>query len=156
MIRSELEADPGPVRALADLERFSQEDLGKRQLPDGKSWLTLDLDLRTRFSDDDRSPLQVFHLVVGDIGFQALRKVLQGPGSSQIVEIAAVRLPRDNDHSPIFVDGSNMDFERSVAVSNPASRRKDNPDRTIVMILAGGLTLTATGTARGHGYSDGA
>jgi len=47
-----------------------------------------------------------------------------------------------------------MDFERSVAVSNPASRRQDNPDRTIVMILAGRLTLTATGTARGHGCSD--
>lgn len=156
MIGRELDANPDIVGKSTDPQRFSDFDLGERELSYGRSGFALQFMLDTSLSDEDKFPLKLSDLIVMGVDRKkAPREIVWGSGPDQIIDkLPMVGLPGDRWHRPIFHDKDFLDFEGTAMYVDPSGRGKDETSWAVVKMLHGLLFLSSMGAARGHGYSD--
>lgn len=156
MIAKALDEDPALVNRTADAQRFSEQDLGERELSYGRSGFALQFMLDTSLSDQDKFPLRLSDLIITGLDPQrAPRAVVWGSGPDQIIDdLPTVGLPGDRYHRPIFTDKDFMEYEGTAMFIDPSGRGKDETSWAIVKMLNGILYLARVGAARGHGYEE--
>lgn len=145
-----------PEGASLDPERFTDDDLAKREMSYGRSGFALQFQLDTRLSDANRYPLRLADLVVleQDIRETAPIRVTWGSGPDQIMTLPSVGFRGDRFHRPVFVHEAQAAYTGSVMFVDPAGRGKDETAYAVVKILNSTLYLTAAGGFTGAGYDD--
>jgi hypothetical protein len=137
-----------------DPQRFTDTDLGERELSYGRSGFALQFMLDTSLSDGDKFPLRLSDLIVMPLDHNRAPQALSwASGKEQRLDhLQAVGLPGDGYYKPMWWDKESLPYEGSVMFVDPSGRGGDETVWAVVKHLHGNLFLTAMGTARNKGY----
>lgn len=155
-IRQELEEDPGLVGQPTDPERFSDEDLLKRQASTTRASFLLQYQLNTRLANLDHYPIRLGDLVVMDLDGKALPEVVvhSTQPDERIRELVCLGMGADCHYfRPGWVHGWVTQDERwsCVMAIDPAGRGRDELAWAVVAELNGNLFLLESGgTQKGY------
>ena len=150
----DLMAQGAEVGSTTDPQRFSDFDLGERELSYGRSGFALQFMLDTSLSDAERYPLKLSDLTVMDLDpFKAPEDVIYSRASENALQLASVGFSGDTFHGPQRVVGDWLEYDGSVMAIDPSGRGKDETSFTVVKNLNSFLYLTKLGGLMG-GYTE--
>lgn len=138
-----------------DPERFTDEELSKREAAYGRSGFALQFMLDTSLSDAERYPLRLSDLIVMDVNPEvAPVRVVWGSGQEQVVEgLPNVGFKGDRYHRPIMIDADWQPYEQVALFIDPSGRGADETAYSVLGKLGARLYLLAAGGMKG-GYDE--
>lgn len=143
-----------PPGSPVDGQRFTDEDLTKRELSYGRQGFALQFMLDTSLADADRYPLKLSDLVVLGLNPERAPGDLVWASSPELVltDLPAVGLAGDRYHRPAWLGDDWYPYTGSIMAIDPSGRGGDETAYAVVKTLHGRLFLTAAGALPG-GYS---
>jgi hypothetical protein len=142
-----IEADPslqtgygldGLRGAPTDPARFDEEELQSREAAYGRAGFSLQFQVDTTLSDQDRYPLKLRDLIVMDFGEMAPDHPVWGPGKP-LEDLRNIGFRGDHFYGPVAVNGAWRTFEGSIMAIDPAGRGADELAYAVVKQLNGFL-----------------
>jgi len=137
-------------------DRFTEEDLQRREARYGRSGFKLQFMLDTTLSDSEKYPLKLHDLIVMPLDKEeAPTKIIYGGDNTyRIQELQNVGFRGDGFFRPSFVANDYKQYEGIYMGIDPSGRGKDASGYCVIAHLLGKLFLLDAGGIQGHGYSD--
>lgn len=141
------------VGSTTDPARFSDIDLGERELSYGRSGFALQFMLDTSLSDAEKYPLRLADLIVMDLDKElAPEAVIHSRDTLNRLDLPAVGFQGDAYHGPREVVGEWVPYAGSLMFIDPAGRGQDETSWVVVKALNSYLFVTSAGGLQG-GYT---
>ena len=143
------------ARDLTDPQRFTNEDLLKREASYGRSGFSLQFMLDTSISDGDRYPLKLQDLMVLPLDpTMAPVKLVWSSGSEHVLnDVPCVGLQGDFFYKPMWLATDMAEYTGSVMFIDPSGRGADETSYAVVKMLHGYLYVVDVGGIKG-GYAE--
>lgn len=137
LIRKAVEKTPSLVGRSTDPERFSDEDLQKRQLSYGRTGFARQFMLITELGDVNRYPLKLYDLIVMSLDRQRGPDSLAWSKDRDYIRADLPMLGRDGDYfvRPASVSDSTSPYEDIIAEIDPSGRGDNEAAMSVIARL---------------------